>query len=58
MKYRARSSHHVHWATEKNYAKFLEVITDKLLGYTLKGSKYIISKLNLIKNDGNVELDQ
>ena len=33
-------------------------ITDNLLGRILKGSKYIIGELNLIKYDGKVELDQ
>ena len=57
MKYKAGSSPHVHWENEINCVKFLEDITTKLLGNILKGSKYIIGKLNLIKYDGKVELD-
>ena len=58
IKYKGNSSPHSDWATEINCAKFLEDITTKLLGSILKGSKYIIGKFNLTKNDGVAELDQ
>ena len=58
MKYNATSSPHVDWENEINCAIFLEDITTKLLGRILKESKYIISKFNLSKTDGVVDLDQ
>ena len=58
MKYKVGSSSYVHQANEINCAKFLEDITTKLLDRILNGNKYIIGKLNLIKNDGAVKSDQ
>ena len=58
MKYKHNSNPHVNWSKDKNCSHFLKEIKTNLLDKTLKGGNYIIGKLNLTKNNGDVPTDQ
>ena len=58
MKYKHNSNPRVSQSKDKNCSNFLKEIKTKLLDEILKGGNYIIGKLNLIKNNGDVPTDQ
>lgn len=58
MKYKHSSIPHTNWSQEGHCCKFLKEIKTHVLDRILNGDNYIVGKFNLIKNNGDVPLDQ